>query len=90
MEISWDEAKNQKIKTDRGLSFEEIVQELVAGRVLDITDHPSRPNQKIFVVKLHDHFVMVPFVIDGDGVFLKTAYVSRKAKKKYGDENDKK
>ena len=77
MEISWDEAKNQKIKTDRGLSFEEIVQELVAGRVLDITDHPSRPNQKTFV-------------IDGDGVFLKTAYISRKAKKKYGDENDKK
>jgi uncharacterized DUF497 family protein len=88
MEISWDEAKNDKLKTERGISFEEIAQELVAGRVLDIVPHPSRPMQKIFVVKIRNLFVMVPFVAESDGVFLKTAYVSRKARKKFGGMND--
>jgi len=84
MEIEWDESKNDKIKAERGISFEEIADELVAGRILDIVPHLSRLDQRIFVVKLGDHFVMVPFVGDVDGVFLKTAYVSRKARKHYG------
>jgi len=84
MEIGWDDSKNEKIKAERGISFEEIAAELIAGRVVDIVPHPSRLGQRIFVVKLGDHFVMVPFVGDVDGVFLKTAYVSRKARKQYG------
>ena len=84
MEIGWDDSKNEKIKAERGISFEEIATELIAGRVVDILPHPSRLEQRIFVVKLRDHFVMVPFVGDADGVFLKTAYVSRKARKQYG------
>jgi hypothetical protein len=64
--------------------FEEIAQALVAGRVLDIVPHPSRPTQKIFIVKVRALFIMVPFVENSDGVFLKTAYVSRKARKKFG------
>ena len=84
MEIGWDDSKNEKIKAERGISFDEIATELIAGRVVDIVPHPSRSEQRIFVVKLVDHFVMVPFVTDGQNVFLKTAYVSRKARKKYG------
>jgi len=88
MEIGWDEAKNQKLKAERGLSFEDIAQELRAGRVLDVVDHPSRSAQRIFIVKVRNLFVMAPFVMDGDGVFLKKAYVSRKARKKFGGNNE--
>jgi len=56
VEITWDEAKNEKIKSERGVSFEEIAAELVAGRVLDVLDHPSRPAQKIFIVKARKKF----------------------------------
>lgn len=64
--------------------IEEIAHEIVAGRVLDILTHPSRPTQKIFIVKIRDLFVMVPFVEESDRVFLKTACVSRKTRKKFG------
>ena len=85
MEIAWDEAKNDKLKAERGISFEEVASELIAGRVLDVVQHPSRPGQRVFIVKIREHFVMAPFVFDDQGVFLKTAYISRKARKKFGD-----
>jgi len=79
MVITWDEA-------ERGVSFEEIATELISGRILDVVDHPSRPAQRIFIVKVRKLFVMVPFVSDDQGIFLKTAYISRKARKKFGGE----
>ena len=36
MEIGWDDSKNEKIKAERGISFDEIAAELIAGRVVDI------------------------------------------------------
>jgi uncharacterized DUF497 family protein len=84
MEIGWDEAKNEKLKAERGLSFEEIAAEILAGRILDIKENPSHPNQQLFILWIRNSYIVVPFVQKPGGVFLKTAYNSRKARKTYG------
>ncbi len=84
MEIEWDDEKNAKLKAERGLSFEEIAAEIQAGRILDIKANPSRPNQQLFILLIRGSHTVVPFVKGTHGVFLKTAYVSRKARKTYG------
>ena len=39
--FTWDDAKNEKLKADRGIGFEEIVFLIGQGRVLDILEHPN-------------------------------------------------
>ena len=83
--IRWSEEKNASLKAERGISFEEALAEIEAGRLLDLLPHPSRPNQRIFVIRLHGYAHAVPFVMDESGnIFLKTIYPSRDFQKKYG------
>ncbi len=82
----WDEAKNEKLKTERGIGFEEIVFHIERGDVLDILEHPNRERyrgQRILVVRRDDYVYLVPFVEDERLVFLKTIIPSRKATKQY-------
>ncbi len=79
----WDVEKNEKLISDRGLSFEMIARAIEDGKILDIIDHPTRPDQQIYIVKIKNYAVLVPFVGADDHIFLKTAYPSRKYTKKY-------
>ncbi len=84
--FAWDERKNEKLKADRGIGFEEIVFLIAIGRVLDILDHPKPDRysgQRIFVIERDGYAYLVPFVEDGSSVFLKTIIPSRKATKRY-------
>jgi hypothetical protein len=67
--------KKELLKRERGVSFEEAVWEIEEGRVMDLIPHPSRANQRIFIVMLHGYAYAVPFVTDDEGnYFLKTLY----------------
>jgi uncharacterized DUF497 family protein len=84
--FGWDADKNEKLKTERGVSFEEIVFHIERGDILDILEHPNPERytgQRIFVVQREDYAYLVPFVEEGDQVVLKTIIPSRKATKKY-------
>ena len=70
MEIRWSEEKNELLKRERGLSFEEVAAIIYAHQELDILPHPSRPNQRILVVRLRGYVHAVPFVEEVDGIFL--------------------
>ena len=85
--IRWNEEKNNKLKRDRHTSFERIAEIIAEGRHLDVVKHPTRGNQSMFIVRLDDCVSVVPFVIEADGetVFLKTAFRSRKFNRKYGE-----
>src|SRR5687767_4533422 len=88
--FAWDEVKNERLKNDRGISFEEIVFHIAHGDILDILEHPNQEryrNQRIFVVRRDEYVYLVPFIEDQLVVFLKTIIPSRKATKQYLGEN---
>lgn len=84
--FAWDDAKNAKLRKERGIGFEEVVFHIERGDVLDILEHPNPSRyagQRIFVVRREDYVYLVPFVEDEHTVFLKTIIPSRKATKEY-------
>lgn len=84
--FAWNEEKNQQLKQERNVSFEEVVFHIRSEDLLDILEHPNQekyPGQRIFVVNIDDYAYLVPFVEDEEHAFLKTIIPSRKATKKY-------
>ena len=90
--FAWDDAKNAKLRKERGIGFEDVVFHIERGDLLDILEHPNSKRyagQRIFVVQRDDYVYLVPFVEDEETVFLKTIIPSRKATKQYlGEESD--
>lgn len=88
----WDNQKNEKLKAERGVGFEQVVMYIERGDVLDIFDHPNQgkyPNQQIIVVEINEYAYLVPFVESSKGKFLKTIIPSRKATREYlGGKNE--
>ena len=87
MDITWDETKNEWLKSTRSVSFEQIVGMLLDGEYLDIVENPTRPDQQCFVMTIQSYTWLVPFVIDEDDrIVLKTAFPSRKYHGLYGED----
>ena len=86
MYFDWDDDINQKLKSERNISFEEVQLAVSEGRLLDTFDHPNQkryPNQKIMVVEINDYAYLVPYAKQEKKIFLKTIIPNRKATKKY-------
>ena len=83
--FDWDQAKNERLQSERGLSFESIVAAIDQNGVLDDIENPSAnfPHQRALVVRIDDYAVLVPYVWDGEVKFLKTAFRSRRATRLY-------
>ena len=78
----WDLEKNDQLKQERGVSFEQIAVAVETGGLLQIAPHQNPvkyPRQKIMIVEIDDYAYLVPFVEDEDHFFLKTIIPSRKA-----------
>ena len=79
--FNWSSDKNQQLIVDRGKSFEEAVFSILNGGLLDDMIDPNTtdyPNQRIFVIQIHDYVYLVPYVENQDEIFLKTIIPSRK------------
>ncbi|KKR31951.1 MAG: hypothetical protein UT63_C0056G0015 [Candidatus Gottesmanbacteria bacterium GW2011_GWC2_39_8] len=84
--FDWSEEKNNLLKKERNISFEEVLLAISEGHILDILSHPRKeryPGQKIFVIEIEEYAYLVPFIEDKEKIFLKTIIPSRKATKKY-------
>ena len=91
MEFQWNNEKNEKLKRERDICFEDIVTAIYEGKLLDIIEHSNKDeysNQKIYIVEFNRYVCLVPFVRNGDIIFLKTIYPDRKMTKKYLKNND--
>ena len=91
MKYEWDPKKNEMLKAERKISFEEIVFHLARGDVWKLADHPDQenyPGQKIYFVIVEEYIYLVPHVVEKDYVFLKTIIPSRKATKAYKQEQE--
>ena len=82
----WNEEKNRLLQNERGISFEDIVDAISNGDLLDSIKNPSREkysNQSVFIVNVKGYVYCVPYVEDESIIFLKTIFPSRKMKKRY-------
>lgn len=81
--------KNAQLIKERGIGFEEIIQSISEGNLLDIKLHhnPTKyPHQKILYVRILKEVYSVPYVEEKENsVFLKTLFPNRKARKFYLD-----
>jgi uncharacterized DUF497 family protein len=82
----WNDEKNDWLRQERDVTFEDIVFHLSQGGLLDTIEHPNQqqyPGQKIFIVNVEGYAYLVPFVEDDAMIFLKTIIPSRKMTKQY-------
>jgi len=85
-EIRWNAEKNQKLITEREISFEIISSYIERGEIIEIFPHPNQKKyagQQVFSIKIIDYVYLVPFVETESEIFLKTIIPSRQAKKKF-------
>ena len=84
--VAWDPDKNERLKIERGISFEEIMDAIVDGKTITVLKNKNKErysHQRIFVVNIDDYAFCIPFVEGDEKLFLKTIYASRKHTKKY-------
>ncbi|ASQ91698.1 toxin [Prosthecochloris sp. GSB1] len=84
--FAWSAEKNEKLQRERSISFELVVSQIAAGKILDILEHPDQTRyagQRLLVVEIDDYAFLVPFIETEQEIFLKTIIPSRKATKKY-------
>ena len=82
----WNHEKNEALKIQRGISFEEVVLAIEADGLLDELRHtnPDKyPNQSILVIALEAYVYLAPYVEEPDYYFLKTVIPSKKATRDY-------
>lgn len=81
----WDPGKSERLRAERGFGFEDIVTAINDGNLIDDIPNPSPKyrDQRVMVVAMFDYTILVPYVKDTDRTYLKTAFPSRKARKKY-------
>ena len=85
-QYDWSPEKNDVLKRERGIAFEDIVFHLDRGGLLNTIEHPNQdryPGQKILIVNVEGYACLVPFIEADHVIFLKTIIPSRKMTKLY-------
>ena len=84
--FDWSDEKDNKLKQERGIGFEDIVFHVASGDLLSVSDYPNSqkyPNQKIMYVMVDDYVYLVPYVEEENRKFFKTIIPSRRATKEF-------
>ena len=84
--FDWNTEKNLLLKSNRNISFEDVVYHINHGGLLNTIEHPNQDHyfgQKIFIVDIEKYAYIIPFVEDDNFIFLKTIIPSRKMTKLY-------
>lgn len=89
--FDWDVKKNEELKSERNVGFEDVLFSILYDGLLDIVEHPNKqkyPGQRIIIVEIEDYVYLVASVEEEKVIFLKTIIPSRKMTKKYLGEKD--
>ncbi len=84
--INWNTGKSQKLKTSRGICFEDVVYYIEKGDILHDYVHPNQDRyfgQRIMVIGINNYAYLVPYVENEEEIFPKTIIPSRKAAEIY-------
>jgi len=84
IEFEWDNKKSELVKRKRGLSFDEIAENIRQGAVLDIVDNREEfKEQKLLILDINNYAWVVPVEFREGRVRIITAFKSRKFTKLY-------
>jgi hypothetical protein len=88
--VNWNNDKNEWLKSERNISFEEIIVAIVEhDKLIDIIQNNGKyKDQKVLVVEIENYIYLCPFIENDNEIFLKTIYPSRKLTKIYLNEED--
>ena len=89
--FNWNKEKNEWLKQNRELCFEDIIFYIANGLLIDDIEHPNKEkylNQRIMLFDINDYIFLVPYVEDETEIFLKTIIPSRKATKLYMEDKN--
>jgi hypothetical protein len=84
--FAWDDAKNEFLKAERGISFERIIVAIESGDTLAVLEHPRpdvHPRRRLYVVEIDGYAWVVPFRDEREERVLITACPSRKFTGRY-------
>jgi uncharacterized DUF497 family protein len=82
--IIYDKNKATKLRLERNIEIEDIVDIIIEKKYIDILEHPKREGQQIFILEYRDYIHVVPCVIDkDDNIIIKTVFPSRNFHKIY-------
>jgi hypothetical protein len=82
--IIYDKNKAIKLRFERNIEIEDIIDIIIEKKYVDILEHPKREGQQIFIIKYRKYTHVVPFIIDKDGnIIIKTVFPSRNFHKIY-------
>jgi len=83
--FNWDSEKNERLRSNRAICFEDIVFYMDKGFLIDDIIHPNQekhPGQRMLVVNIEEYIYLVPCVESEIELFMETIIPSRKATKK--------
>ncbi len=75
MRFEWNPEKNEWLKKERNISFEQVIFHLLKGNIWKTADHPDQkkyPGQKIYFVIIENYIYAVPHIIEKEYIFLNT------------------
>ena len=79
----WSVVKNEQLKQERAISFEEVVSHIADGWLVWIEDKPGDPSERKLLVLMYNVVYVVPAKVSPGSMFMLTAYPSRKATQSY-------
>lgn len=79
MIFEWDAKKNEKLKAERGVSFEKAEEAILEGNPRIVVQENG---QKIYIIKINNYTHCIPYEKRGSKTRLITIYPSRKYHKK--------
>ena len=87
--VRYDYEKNELLKKERGVGFDDVILAIENGDLLDDIEHPNKeryPHQYIFIIfiRIKEYVYLVPYEENEKEIFLRTVIPSRKMRKKYG------
>ncbi len=91
MKYEWNPEKNEWLKKERNISFEQVIFHLSHGDLWKTADHPDQKmytGQKVYFVAIENYIYLVPYITGKGYIFLKTIIPSRKATRAYRKEQE--
>lgn len=91
MEFVFDQAKNQKLFMQRGITFEQAIEIIAKNGILLDFQHPNTekyPKQRIMVIEVENYPYCIPYTMNDNKIFLKTIFPDRRFKYLLETNND--